>query len=202
MRHAISGNSLNRYSSWRQATLRDIAKATLLRQRISTTEAKAKEARKLVDKLITLGKKGTLAHKRRAFAILCDHKLVSDLFNTIAVRFANRQGGYTRILRIGVNRRGDNAKMVILELTEKAPEKKKAPKKTAARSTAEKSTAAASAKGKPVENADIVEATPVKKAPARKKAEAKEPEAAPKKPAKTSVGGGIKKIFSRKKAEE
>src|SRR3989338_8781601 len=114
MRHGIAGNKLGRNSSLRKATVRDIAKATLVRQRICTTQAKAKEARKLVDKLITLGKKGTLADKRRAFAILCDHKIVSSLFTKTSPRFKNRVGGYTRIIPLG-NRRGDNAQLAFLE---------------------------------------------------------------------------------------
>jgi large subunit ribosomal protein L17 len=118
MRHGIAGNKLSRNSSLRKATIRDIAKATLIRQRICTTQAKAKEARKLVDKLITMGKKGTLAEKRRAFAILCDHKLVSALFAKTSPRFKDRMGGYTRIIPLG-NRRGDNARLAFLELTEK-----------------------------------------------------------------------------------
>jgi len=118
MRHAKTANRLGRYSSWRKATVRDIAKATLVRQRICTTFAKAKEARRLVDRLITLGKKGSLAHRHRAFAVLCDHTLVSDLFKKIAPRFTSRQGGYTRIIPV-FNRRGDNAQLVYLELTEK-----------------------------------------------------------------------------------
>ena len=118
MRHGISGNRLSRNSSLRKATMRDIAKATLIEERICTTEAKAKEARKLVDKLITLAKKGTLADKRRAFAVLCNHKLVSELFSDVAPRFKERKGGYSRIIHLGT-RRGDNAKLVYLELTEK-----------------------------------------------------------------------------------
>lgn len=118
MRHGMAGNRLSRNSSLRKATVRDLAKATLIAQRICTTEAKAKEARKLVDKLITLGKKGTLAAKRRAFSILTDHKLVSDLFVKTSPRFKNRIGGYTRIIKLGT-RRGDNAALAYLELTEK-----------------------------------------------------------------------------------
>ena len=118
MRHGMAGNKLSRNSSLRKATVRDIAKATLERQRICTTQAKAKEARKLVDKLITLGKKGSLADKRRAFAILCDHKLVSTLFTKTSPRFKQRNGGYTRVIPLG-NRRGDNARLAFLELTEK-----------------------------------------------------------------------------------
>lgn len=118
MRHGIAGNKLNRNTGLRKATIRDIAKAALTRQRICTTQAKAKEARKVVDKLITLGKKGSLADKRRAFAVLCDHKLVSTLFTETAPRFKNRAGGYTRIIPLGA-RRGDNARLAFLELTEK-----------------------------------------------------------------------------------
>ncbi len=118
MRHGIAGNRLSRNSTLRKATVRDLAKATLIAQRICTTKAKAKEARKLVEQLITLGKRGELADKRRAFAILCDHQLVSELFNDTAPRFKNRIGGYTRIINLA-NRRGDNAKLVFLELTEK-----------------------------------------------------------------------------------
>ncbi len=118
MRHGIAGNRLNRKTSHRKATVRDIAKSALIHERICTTKVKAKESRKLVDQLITLGKKGTLADKRRAFAVLCDHPLVSELFNKIAPRFKERNGGYTRIIPIG-NRRGDNAELVYLELTEK-----------------------------------------------------------------------------------
>jgi len=118
MRHRIAGNKLNRNQSLRKATVRDIAKATLIQQRVCTTKAKAKEARKLVDKLITLGKKGTLADRRRAFAILCDHQLVSNLFNKTSSRFKNRVGGYTRLIPLG-HRKGDNAQLSFLELTEK-----------------------------------------------------------------------------------
>jgi large subunit ribosomal protein L17 len=118
MRHGISGNKLGRNSGLREATIRDIAKATLIHQRVCTTKAKAKEARKLVDRLITLGKKGGLSHKRRAFAILCDHELVSELFRKTASRFRERKGGYTRIISLSL-RRGDNARLVYLELTEK-----------------------------------------------------------------------------------
>ena len=118
MRHRVDGNRLGRNSSLRKATVRDIARAALIHQRICTTKAKAKEARRLVEKLITLGKRADLSSKRRAFAILCDHHLVSDLFNKTAARFKSRMGGYTRIIPLGL-RRGDNAHLVYLELTEK-----------------------------------------------------------------------------------
>ncbi|MBI3601652.1 MAG: 50S ribosomal protein L17 [Candidatus Omnitrophica bacterium] len=118
MRHQIAGNRLSRNRSLRRATLRDLAKAALIEQRICTTRAKAKQARRLVEKLITLGKKDTLAARRRAFAILCDHASVSSLFKETAPRFKNRLGGYTRIIPF-IKRLGDNADMVFLELTEK-----------------------------------------------------------------------------------
>lgn len=131
MRHRLGGNRLNRHQSLRKATIRDIAKAALIQERICTTKTKAKEARKLIDRLITLGKRGTLACKRRAYAILCDHGLVSTLFTETAPRFKNRIGGYTRIINLGI-RRGDNAQLALLELTEKKEIVVTKPKSTAA----------------------------------------------------------------------
>ncbi len=118
MRHAKAGNRLSRNQSLRKATMRDMAKAVFLQERICTTRAKAKEARKFIDKLITLGKTDTLAARRRAFAILCDHAEVSQLFGKVAPRFKFRKGGYTRIIPY-IQRDGDNAELAFLELTEK-----------------------------------------------------------------------------------
>jgi len=117
MRHRIAYKRLGRNSSLRRATIRDLAKSVLLRQSIKTTERKAKEARKLVDRLITWGKRGDLSAKRLAYSVLCDHNLVSLLFNDIAPRFKDRNGGYTRVIK-WIARRGDNAQEAILELTE------------------------------------------------------------------------------------
>jgi len=128
MRHAKAKLRLNRFTSWRKATLTSLAKALLIHQRIKTTNAKAKAVKPLIEKLISLGKNNSLFAKRQAYRILGDHKLVSMLFKDIAVRFANRTGGYTRILNFGF-RRGDNAQLVILALTEikeKVPKKPKA----------------------------------------------------------------------------
>jgi large subunit ribosomal protein L17 len=128
VRHAKAKLRLNRFTSWRQATLTSLAKALLIHQRIKTTDAKAKAVKPLIEKLISLGKNNSLFAKRQAYRILGDHKLVSMLFKDIAVRFANRTGGYTRILNFGF-RRGDNAQLVILaftEIKEKAPKKPKA----------------------------------------------------------------------------
>jgi len=119
MRHGVKDNRFGRNQTLRKATVRDLARATLKHERITTTHAKAQGARQLIDKLITLGKKDTLAAKRAAFAILIDHDLVSTLFKKIAPRFKNRQGGYTRLIKYAVNRQGDNAQMTLLELTER-----------------------------------------------------------------------------------
>jgi large subunit ribosomal protein L17 len=125
MRHSKRKLQLNRFTSWNRATVISLARAMLIHQKIKTTQARAKAAKPLVEKLITLGKQNTLSAKRRAFAILQDHKLVSLLFKDIAPRFAKRAGGYTRTINLGF-RRGDNAKLAILGLTEI---KEKAPKK-------------------------------------------------------------------------
>lgn len=131
MRHANRRGKLDRTTSERKALLRSLVTALLRRQKITTTLAKAKEARRLAEKMITLGKYADLASQRRIFALLLDRSLVKELVKEIAPRFKNRQGGYTRIIRLSENRRGDNAQLVILELTEQkvvAPTTKK-PKK-------------------------------------------------------------------------
>ena len=157
MRHGKSGNRLSRNQSLRKATLRDMAKAVFLQERICTTRAKAKEARKMIEKLITLGKKDTLAARRRAFAILCDHKEVSQLFTNIAPRFKARVGGYTRIIPY-VQRAGDNAELAFLELTEKTREIITNQKRTKAVKEAGDVTKVSEAETKPV--ATATEATP------------------------------------------
>ncbi len=117
MRHAKRRLQLNRFTSWRKATIISLAKALLIHQKITTTNARAKAVKPLVERLISLGKKNSLFAKRQAYKILGDHKLVSLLFKDIAVRFANRTGGYTRIINLRA-RRGDNAQLVIFALTE------------------------------------------------------------------------------------
>ena len=126
MRHKKSRSLNNRFTSWRKSTLKSMARNALIYQSIKTSPQKAKAARPLIEKLITLAKSNTLAAKRKAFSILGSHDLVSLLFNEIGPRFTKRQGGYVRIIRLGV-RRGDNAQLAILELTEI---KKKEIKKT------------------------------------------------------------------------
>ena len=128
MRHRKKRLSLNRSRSWRKATLRDMSKNLLIYQSIRTTLVKAKSVKIFAEKLITLGKKDTLASRRAAFGILQDHSLVKLLFTTIAPQFKNIKGGYTRILSLKF-RRGDGAKIVILELTKKVKLKKTTSKK-------------------------------------------------------------------------
>ena len=200
MRHAIAGNKLGRQPRARQATVRDVAKATLIQQRIMTTKAKAKEARKLVDQLITLGKRGTLADKRHAFAILCDHELVSRLFRRTSSLFKSRNGGYTRIISLG-HRRGDNAQLVYLELTEKEEVVISQPKSTAIAKKEKVKAVKKEEKGAPQEKAQTKE-------PQIKEAEAaKLPQQPPKDLKKESRPRedkpknkfeGIRKFFRRK----
>ncbi len=129
MRHRKRKFDLNRFTSWRKATLKSMLVSLFTYQSIKTTYTKAKAAKILAEKLISLAKADTLMARRQAARLLGDKKLVSLLFNEIGPRFINRTGGYTRIIKLG-QRRGDNALMVILELTEiKEKEPKKAAKK-------------------------------------------------------------------------
>jgi len=128
MRHGKRRTRFGRQRSHRLATLKGLARSLLLHQRIKTTHTKAKEARRVVEKLITVAKKDSLASRKRAYAILTDRTLVGKLFKEIAPLFANRTSGYTRIIPFNF-RKGDGASMVFLELTEKKPEEK--PKKPA-----------------------------------------------------------------------
>ncbi|MBZ0167481.1 MAG: 50S ribosomal protein L17, partial [Candidatus Omnitrophica bacterium] len=194
MRHKIAGNTLNRKTSHRKATVRDLAKATLIQERICTTKAKAKEARKLVEKLITLGKSGTLANKRRAYAILCDHQLVSDLFNNTAKRFEKRAGGYTRII-LSNNRRGDNAQLAYLELTEKTKSIVSKARSSVAADKSKEVKASAAVETKPAEIASSE--APDKNEKKKKAAKDEAPiSASQEKETKKGVGG-IRKMFNR-----
>ncbi|HBX44251.1 MAG TPA: 50S ribosomal protein L17 [Deltaproteobacteria bacterium] len=114
MRHAIAHRKLGRTPGHRKALLRNMMNALVRSERIETTIAKAKEVRRLADKLITLGKKDTTHARRRAFSLLSDKKNTQKIFATLASRFAGREGGYTRIVRTGY-RAGDGSEMAILE---------------------------------------------------------------------------------------
>ena len=106
---------LGRDSSARKALLRGIVTSLLQHERIETTEAKAKELRKVADKMLTLAKRGDLHARRQVMAYMMDEDVVKKLFDEVAPKYKDRQGGYTRIIKAGV-RQGDAAPMVIIEL--------------------------------------------------------------------------------------
>ncbi len=140
-RHANAGRKLSRNSSHRKALLGNLVRAVILEERIRTTTPKAKEARKLVERVITKARQGTLAARRVVHKTVRDQAALAKLFETIAPRFKERPGGYTRIVHVD-NRLGDNAPMAILELVvreEKTePEKKPAGEKKVAEKKASK----------------------------------------------------------------
>jgi len=115
MRHKIAGRKLSRATEHRWALYRNQVTALLAHEKVTTTEAKAKEVRSLAEKMITLGKDGSLASRREALAFITDKKVVDKLFAEIAPDYAGRSGGYTRLLKLGP-RPGDNAPMVQIEL--------------------------------------------------------------------------------------
>jgi large subunit ribosomal protein L17 len=117
MRHLKQGRKLGRTTAHRKALLRNLATALLEHERIITTEPKAKELRRVADKLVTLGKRGDLHARRQALQVVQSTAVVQKLFNVIAPRLAERQGGYTRILRLGY-RPGDAAAMAAIELVD------------------------------------------------------------------------------------
>ena len=123
MRHRVSGRKLNRTSQHRKAMFSNMAAALIKHEQIKTTLPKAKELRSVVDKLITLGKKGRLHDRRRAFAFLRDDAMTAKLFETLGPRYKDRNGGYTRVLKAG-HRFGDAAPMAIIELVERDEEAK------------------------------------------------------------------------------
>ncbi len=197
---------MGRSTAHRKALFRNMVTALIRRERIRTTLAKAKELRSHVEKTITLGKKGTLHAKRLARRVVVEKDAFSKLFGPLSERYAKRNGGYTRIIKIG-NRRGDDAPMAFIELVDRegeapAPkpkaEKKAAPKKAAAKKPAKK------AEAKPAKEKKAVKKTETKKKPAEaKKADKKKTEtkkAAPKKAAaKKPAKAATKKATPKKK---
>ena len=115
MRHRKSGLKLNMTSSHRKAMFRNMVTSFLEHERIKTTDAKAKELKRVAEKMITLAKRGTLHARRQAAAVIRSKKVTKKLFDTIAFRFKDRTGGYTRILKVG-RRHGDNSPISIVEL--------------------------------------------------------------------------------------
>ena len=124
MRHRMSGRKLNRTSTHRKAMFANMAAALIKHEQIKTTLPKAKDLRRYVDRLITLGKKGTLAARRQALSQLHnDVAMAGKLFDELAARYENRDGGYTRVLKAGF-RFGDMAPMAFIELVDRDPDAK------------------------------------------------------------------------------
>lgn len=117
MRHNKSGRTLGRKPDHRQHMMRNMVTSFFENEKITTTVTRAKELRKLADRLVTLGKRGDLHSRRQALRVIRDPKIVAKLFEMIAPRYTERPGGYTRILKLD-NRVGDNAPMAIIELVE------------------------------------------------------------------------------------
>ena len=115
MKHGISGRKLSRPTSQRILMYRSMVTDLLRHERIRTTEAKAKEIRGLAEKMISLGKKGSLSHRRQAIGFITDESVVRKVFDDLAERYADRDGGYTRVIKMEP-RKGDGASMALLEL--------------------------------------------------------------------------------------
>jgi large subunit ribosomal protein L17 len=173
MRHAIAHRKLGRTPGHRKALLRNMMNSLVRSERIETTVAKAKEVRRLADRLITLGKKDTTHARRRAFSMLSNKENTEKIFATLAARFTGREGGYTRIVRMGY-RAGDGSEMAILEYLPAEEKKTKAKKRKRSRAAASKAKQAAdtAAPAKPARGAKKEAA---KKSPAPRKK--KEPSA-------------------------
>ena len=118
MRHRMSGRKLNRTSSHRKAMFSNMAASLLRHEQINTTLPKAKELRSIADKMITLGKRGDLHARRQAHSFLQDGEVVAKLFDSLADRYKDRPGGYTRVLKAGF-RYGDAAPMAVIELVDR-----------------------------------------------------------------------------------
>jgi large subunit ribosomal protein L17 len=187
MRHAKKRYQLNRQRSWRKATVISMAKNLLKYEQINTTLIKARSVRPVVENLIADAKQNTLANKRRAFSVLGEHSLVSLLYDEIAPRFKDINGGFTRILKLG-KRRGDNAELALFELTKKKEKKVKPKAEKAAKTEAPSEAAEEQGPAKP------------EKAEKQEKAETAVKEKPPisQKPPKKFLGG-IRKIFKKER---
>jgi large subunit ribosomal protein L17 len=167
MRHKVERRKLGRSSAHREAMLRNMVTSLLEYERIETTVAKAKEVRRLADRMITLGKRGGLHSMREAMKVIRKKSVATKVFSELSIHFAERPGGYTRILRLG-QRAGDNADMAIIELTAKTKKAEAAPAKPKKEKSAIQTAREAVSKTK--------KAAPKKAAPAKSP---KAPKAAP-----------------------
>ena len=123
MKHNIKNKKLNRTSTHRKAMFTNLSNALIKHEQITTTLPKAKELKRFVEKIITLGKNGDLTSRRKAISILQDQEMVKKVFDTISERYKERNGGYTRVIKLG-NRFGDNAPMAVIELVDRDEEAK------------------------------------------------------------------------------
>ncbi len=123
MKHNIKNKKLNKTSSHRKAMFMNMSNALIKHEQITTTLPKAKELKKFIEKIITLGKKGDLLSRRKAIATLQDYKMVKKTFDILSDRYKDRKGGYSRIIKLG-NRFGDNASMAVIELVDRDEEAK------------------------------------------------------------------------------
>ena len=118
MKHNIKNKKLNKTSSHRKAMFMNMSNALIKHEQITTTLAKAKELKRFVEKVVTLGKKGDLISRRKTISTLQDNKMTRKVFDILANRYKNRSGGYTRIIKLG-NRFGDNAPTAVIELVDR-----------------------------------------------------------------------------------
>ena len=123
MKHNIKNKKLNRTSSHRKSLFMNLSNALIKHEQITTTLPKAKELKRFIEKIITLGKKGSLESRRKTISILQDQKMTKKIFDILADRYKNRSGGYTRIIKLG-NRFGDNAPTAVIELVDRDEEAK------------------------------------------------------------------------------
>lgn len=123
MRHGMHGRGFSRHSAHRKAMFENLAAALIKHEQIRTTLPKAKDLRPIVERLITMGRRGGLHVRRQAIAILQDEKMADKLVTTLAERYKTRPGGYTRIIKAGY-RYGDNAAMAVIELVDRDPDAK------------------------------------------------------------------------------
>lgn len=136
MRHGMSGRKLNRTKAHRKALFANMATALLKHEQIKTTLPKAKDLRPVAEKLISLGKRGDLHARRQALAVIREEEVVRKLFSTLAERYKDRSGGYTRVLKAGY-RYGDAAPMAVIELVDRDPAAKGAEDKARVAAEAE-----------------------------------------------------------------
>jgi large subunit ribosomal protein L17 len=119
MRHHRDHRKLGRTSAHRRAMLRNLVTSLLEHEEVRTTTAKAKEVRRIAERMITLGKRGTLDARRHALRTLRARSVAAKVFDELAARFRGRAGGYTRIVKLGVRRSGDNAEQALIQLVER-----------------------------------------------------------------------------------